>query len=239
MLTSLLAVPIAISFFNPFPFPSLNPFPFPTNTPEASSTPEPSATPTPSTSATPAPSISTAVEIDDVDPSSANFMQEFTLTGFNFGSTTGSVNFRASNQSYPSGGAPIVSWSDTEVKAIVPAVKKGSYRIQLITSNNKKSNEVKFTVKNGQPIVNSSSIKSLNGEYELTFQGTEFGTKRGSIDIYVGNSSNLAGNGIIKYWSSSKIRFELPNLPHQEYGFQISTSDGRKSSLKYFAVGNQ
>lgn len=238
MLTSLLAVPIAISFFNPFPFPSLKPFPFPSNTPAASATPAPSATPTPSPSQTPAPSITTAVEIDDVEPSSANFMQEFTLTGFNFGSTTGSVNFRASNQGFPSGGAPIVSWSDTEVKAIVPAVKKGYYRIQLITAGSKKSNEVKFTVKNGQPIINSTSIRLLNGEYELVFQGTEFGGRRGSIDIYVGNSSNLAGNGIIKYWSSSRIRFELPALPHQEYGFQISTSDGRKSSFKYFNLGN-
>src|SRR3989338_7908441 len=105
MLTSLLAVPIAISFFNPFPFPSIKPFPFPTSTPAASSTPAPSHTPSPSPSVTPAPSVTTAVEIDDVDPSSANFMQEFTLTGLNFCSTAGSVSFRYYNQSYSSGGA--------------------------------------------------------------------------------------------------------------------------------------
>lgn len=242
MFASLLAVPIAITFFNPFPFPSFNPFPFPTSTPAPSATPSqsPSATPT----ATPFPSpASTAVEIDDIDPSSANFMQEFTISGFNFGSNPGSVSFRYYNQGFPSAAAPIVSWSNNEIKAKVPGVKKGSYRIQVISSDseqssssNKKSNEFRFTVKNGQPLINSTSLRVLNGEYELVFQGTEFGSRRGSVDIYAG--TNLAGNGQIEYWSSSRVRFELPDLPHQEYGFQITTSDGRQSSLKFFTLGN-
>lgn len=239
MFTSLLAVPIAISFFNPFPFPSINPFPFPTNTPAPSAAPSQS----PSSSPTPAPSISTAVEIEDIDPGSANFMQEFTITGFNFGNTPGSVSFRYYNQGFPSGGAPIVSWNQNEIRAKVPAVKKGSYRIQVITSeneqsssSNKKSAEERFTVKNGQPIINSTSVRLLNGEYELVFGGSEFGSRRGSIDIYAGD--NLAGNGIIKYWSSSRVRFELPELPHQEYGFRLTSSDGRQSSFKFFTLGN-
>ncbi|MBI2593806.1 IPT/TIG domain-containing protein [Candidatus Daviesbacteria bacterium] len=232
MFTSLLAVPLALSFFSPFPFPSFKPFPFPTST----ATPAPSAVPSQAPSPTPEPSVTSAVEIIDVEPSSANFMQEFTLTGFNFGSNPGSINFRQYNQSFSSGGAPIVSWNSQEIKAKVPAVKKGSYRIQVTTSENKKSNEDKFTVKNGQPIINSTSLRAVNGEYEFVFQGTEFGSRRGEINIYLGNA--IAGKGIIKYWSSSRVRFEFPPLPHSEYGFQIQTSDGRQSSLKFFTVGN-
>lgn len=234
MFTSLLAVPLAISFFSPFPFPSFKPFPFPSSI----STPAPTSTPVPSIipSATPAPSVTTAVEINNVNPSSANFMQEFTLTGFNFGSNPGSISFRYYSQSYSSGGAPIVSWSSNQIKAKVPAVKKGSYRIQVITSDGKKSNEIKFSVNNGQPIVNSTSIRLLNGEYELVFEGTEFGSRRGEINIYA--DSNIEAKGIIKYWSSSRVRFALPNLPHREYGFQIQASDGRQSSLKFFTLGN-
>lgn len=163
-------------------------------------------------------------------------MQEFILTGFNFGANPGSISFRYYTQSYSSGGAPIVSWGNNEIHAKVPAVKKGSYLIQVITSDKKKSNEIKFSVLNGQPTITSTSLSINNGDYELVFQGTEFGSKRGSIDIYVG--SNLAGNGVIGYWSSSRIRFTIPSLPHQEYGFQITTSDGRKSSFKFFTVGN-
>lgn len=234
MFTSLLAVPIAISFFSPFPFPSFKPFPFPTST----ATPAPSAVPsqTPSPTITPAPSVTTAVEIDDVNPSSANFMQEFTLTGFNFGQNPGSISFRNFNQGFSSGGAPIVSWSDQEIKAKIPAVKKGYYRIQVITADAKKSNEIKFTVKNGQPVINSTSLRAVNGEYEFVFQGTEFGSRRGEVSIYLG--STIAGKGIIEYWSSSRVRFEFPPLPHAEYGFQIQTSDGRQSSFKFFTVGN-
>lgn len=163
-------------------------------------------------------------------------MEEFTLTGFNFGSSPGSVSFRYYTQNYLSGGAPIISWSSSEIKAKVPAVKKGYYRIQVITADGKKSNEIKFTVRNGQPTVNSTSINALNGKYELTFQGTEFGYSRGEINIYAQNS--VIAKGIIKYWSSSRIRFEVPSLPIQEYGFQIQASDGRQSSLKYFTLGN-
>ncbi len=219
----------AQGFFN---FPSIRPFPFPSKTPKPTETPEPTSTPT----ATPAPTpVSTKFEITDVDPSSANFMEEFTIYGTNFGAGAGSVSFRYYTQSFSSGGAPIVSWSNTEIKARVPALKKGSYRIQVIRADGQKSNEEKFSVKNGQPIINSNSIVVKNGEYEMTFQGTEFG-RRGSIDIYNGDS--LAGNGIIKSWSSSRIRFDLPTLPHHEYGFQITTADGRKSSMRFFTVGN-
>lgn len=219
-----------------FSFPSIKPFPFPSKTPKPSKTPEPttnpSSTPTPTPSPTP---VSTKFEITNVDPSAANFMEEFTIFGSNFGTNPGSVSFRAYNQSFSSGGAPIVSWTNSEIKAKVPALRKGSYRIMVIRADGQKSNEERFSVKNGQPIVNSNSIKVENGEYEMTFQGTEFG-KRGSIDIY--NGSDLAAQGIIRSWSTSRIRFELPSLPRHEYGFQITTADGRKSSLRFFTVGN-
>ena len=214
------------------PFPSFRPFP--TKTPKPTQNPTPSATPV--ASATPTPSSAPAqLEIEDVDPSSANFMEEFVIYGGGFGSAPGSVSFRYYRNSYISGGAPIVSWEDDQIVAKVPALAKGSYRIQVMTADNKKSNEIRFSVKNGQPIINSSSISNVNGEFELTFQGTEFG-RRGSIDIYSG--PDLVGNGIIKSWSSSRVRFELPALPNHEYGFQITTADGRKSSLKFFTVGN-
>ena len=162
-------------------------------------------------------------------------MEEFTVFGAGFGTNTGNISFRYYNQGYLSGNALIVSWSDSEITAKVPAVKKGSYRIQVMTSDGKKSNEVRFSVKNGRPIINSTSFSNSNGEIEITFGGREFG-RRGSIDIY--NGSNLAGNGVIEYWSSSRVRFEVPSLPENEYGFQITTSDGRKSSFKYFTAGN-
>lgn len=236
MFTSLLAVPIAITFLNPFP--SLRPFTFPgsSQTPAPTATPAPSVSPTQNPASTPAPTVNSEVEIEDVDPSSANFMQEFTLTGFNFGANPGSVSFRYYTQNYVTAAAPVVTWSNNEIKAKVPAVKKGYYRIQVITENGKKSGEVKFTVKNGQPVINSTSVSVINGVYEFTFQGLEFGSSRGGINIYSGQS--LAGKGVIKYWSSSKVRFGLPALPNGEYGFQIQTSDGRLSSLKYFTAGN-
>jgi hypothetical protein len=163
-------------------------------------------------------------------------MQEFTLKGQNFGDTIGSVSFRYYTQNYSSGGAPIISWSNNEIHAKVPGVKKGYYRIMVVTADNKKSQEVRFTVNNGQPIVNSTSISLVNGKYEMIFQGVEFGYKKGIVNIYSNN--NIISSGIINYWSDSRVRFSLPNLFHAQYGFQIQASDGRQSSFKFFTVGN-
>lgn len=214
--------------FPSFNFPSIKPFPLPSKTPKSSKVPDPTTIPSPAP-------VSTKFEITEVDPSSGNYMQEFTIYGTNFGGGTGSVNFRLNNQSFSSGSAPIISWSNSEIKARVPAIAKGSYRIQVVNADGHKSNEKKFSVKNGIPVVNSNSIVARDGEIEMTFVGKEFG-KRGSIDIYDG--STLAGHGILRSWSSSKIRFDLPDLPRKQYGFQITTADGRKSPLRMFIVGN-
>jgi len=223
--------------FSSFNFPAFSTFPFPSKTPKPTPTSQPSSTPVPSSPASiPSSSpVPTVLEIDDIDPTSADFMEEFIIYGGGFGTTPGSVNFRNPNQSFSSGGAVVVSWSEDEITATVPALKKGSYRIQVVTSDNKKSAEEKFTVRNGQPIINSTSLSNNNGKWELTFQGSEFG-RRGTMDIYKGDS--FSTKGIIKSWTSSRIRFEIPAIPHGEYGFQITTADGRKSSLKFFTVGN-
>lgn len=221
--------PSSSGVFGNFPFPSIKPFP--SKTPQPSNLP--SSTPNPSASSTPNPS--TKLEILDIDPSSANYMDEFTIEGTAFGGTQGSVSFRASGQNYVSAGAQIVSWDNNKIKAKIPAVKKGTYYIQVVTSEGKKSNEERLSVKNGQPIIVSTSLNAVNGNYELTFQGTEFG-RRGTINIY--NGSSLVGTGVIRSWSSSRIRFNVPNLPRKEYGFQIVTSDGRQSALRMFTVGN-
>lgn len=215
----------------PSNFPSTGNFPFPSKTPRPSSS-APASTAVPST--TPVPT--TVFEIIDIEPSSVNFDQEFRIYGTNFGASGGSVNFRLSSQSFSSGAAPIVSWSNTEIVAKVPGLKKGSYRVQIVRADGQKSNEEKLSIKNGLPTINSTSISAVNGKYELTFQGTEFGTRRGTMNIYDG--STLVGTGIIRSWSSSRVRFDLPNLPRKNYGFQILTSDGRKSALQFFTVGN-
>lgn len=215
----------------PSNFPSTGNFPFPSKTPKPSS----SATPAPTGAPTATPIPTTVFEIIDVDPSSANFDETFTIYGTNLG-TSGSVNFRLASQSFSSGSAPIVSWGQNQITAKVPGLKKGSYRIQVVRQDGQKSNEEKFSIKNGMPTINFTSISAVNGEFELTFQGTEFGTRRGTMNIYDG--STLVGTGIIKSWSSSRVRFDLPNLPRKNYGFQIVTSDGRKSALQFFSVGN-
>ena len=218
---------------NPFgsSFPSTGNFPFPSKTPKPSA----SATASPTTAPTSTPAPTTVFEITDIEPSSANFDQEFTIYGTNLG-TSGSVNFRLSSQSFSSGSAPIVSWGQNQIKVKVPALKKGSYRVQVVRSDGQKSNEERFSIKAGQPVVNSNSIQAVNGKYELTFQGSEFGSRRGVVNIYDG--STLVGTGIIKSWSSSRVRIDLPTLARKQYGFQIQTADGRKSSVQFFTVGN-
>ena len=225
MLSKILIVLFVVLFITPtsahalsFPKPSFFNFP---SFPSASSTPKPSFTPNPQ-----------GVDLQVIEPTTVNFSQTFTLKGKNFGAAQGSVRFYIRGNSLPSAAAPIVSWSDTEIKATVPAVQGNSYYdVAVKKSDNKLTNKLRVRVKYGQPLINSTSFVNQNGEIIITLSGRDFNSKDGKIVFY--NSSNaVVGEGEIDSWSNSRIRFTPPTLPTGDYKYQIQTADGRLSSLK-------
>lgn len=206
---------------------------------KVSSAPKVSAVP--STNPAVSPSTTTSsntkssdMRINEVNPTSGNFMQTITLKGNNFGNSAGSVVFYA-NSSSPSGGGPIESWSDTEVRFKVPAVK-GNTDYQLeVSAGGKMSNRIGFKVINGQPQLNSVSPNPAPG-LSITLSGTELGSSNGAVTFYEGG--NPAGTCSITSWNDSQITCTIPaNLTQgKEYGLQITTADSRQTSFKYYQL---
>jgi len=78
--------------------------------------------------------------IDTIDPSMGlAIAQEITITGMAFGSAPGRVVFSHELTYWSGPSAPIVSWSDTVIKARVPIGGAGQY-VSVITADEKKTN---------------------------------------------------------------------------------------------------
>lgn len=204
--------------------------------PKASAAPSTNPAVSPSTTTTSSNTNSSDMRVNEVNPTSGNFMQTITLKGNNFGNSAGSVAFYGTSSS-PSGGGPIESWSNTEIKVKVPAIR-GNTDYQLeVSAGGKTSNRIGFKVINGQPQLNSVSPNPASG-ISITLSGSELGSSNGTVTFYEGG--NPAGTCSIASWSDSQISCTVPaNLTQgKEYGLQITTSDGRQTSFKYYTFGN-
>ncbi len=131
-------------------------------------------------------------------------------------------------------GAPIVYWSDTVVKFTVPFVAKGNYQIEAQTSDGRKSNRVSLTVTAAQPTISSLYTYNLSWGGYFIIYGQDLG-KSGKINLYNTNSNVPFYNATILSWSDSLIIGQIsPKVGgNATYGFQVSTSDNRQSSLIY------
>lgn len=203
------------------------------NTPLFKNTFAPS--PTPTTTQNPSQS---SVKLDSISPNPTKSGDTITLKGSGFGSSGQYVIF-TNPQGFTSG-AGIISWSDTEIKAYVPPTK-GENKVQVEGSTGVKSNVYTLQVTSGQPYFASIGPSNVKPGGEITVNGDEFGDSKGEINFYKpDNISSASGGSVIYSWTNTEIKANVPGIlaPNQEYGIQVVTADGRKSSFKYYQVGN-
>lgn len=190
--------------------------------------------PTLAPSPTPVPSNP---RIDSISPSSGPSGQDIAIKGSLFGGEMGTVRMCLSgNCNYN----PVVdSWSNTEIKARVSGMitQAGAYDVSVVTKNNITSNWVSFTVTAGQPIINNISPSNISPALNITLSGSNFGS-RGQVNFYK-NYPALSGTGNIESWSSTQIVVTIPGSldGNTEYGIEVVSGEGSKSSFKYYTVG--
>jgi hypothetical protein len=131
--------------------------------------------------------------ITSISPTSAYPGNQVTINGTNFGTAQGSGSVWLGNKLAGS----IVSWSDTQIVAVVAATAlSGSAQVQ---QNGVWGNSVTFTVI--QPNITSISPSTGYPGTQVTFTGTNFGATQGSGSVWLGNK--LAGS--IVSWSNTQI----------------------------------
>lgn len=218
---------------NPLPLKPLNsPLPPSTITPLAT---KPTIKPSPTPSKI-SPTSSPSTEIKSISPTSANFGAQITLTGSGFGQAKGGVTFYNQNGGNPYG-APILSWTDTSIRATVPFVAgHQKYQIEVSIANGSRSNRLSFEVLEGQPRIDSFT-SSYPGGF-ITITGQNFGSSQGKVIFDDGSGQKLAECVFLYFatWSDSKIDCGLPSTLESgvEYGLQVITNDNHESSFKYF-----
>lgn len=220
----------------------------PTATPSAIPTPntvikvQPKSSPVPSTSAT---VYSSRVKLESISPNIAGSGEEIKLLGSGFNTVMGKVYLYNQILGPSTIFAEVIPnrWTDTEIKITVPpAVGGQTISVEVVHKDGIKSNRVQFQIKGGQPRIDGFSPNNAQPLQEITISGKEFGSS-GSVNIHKTDSGDISSPYAqcqITYWTDTLIRCNLPSTVNNgtEYGIEIVSSDNRRSSFKYYKVGN-
>lgn len=136
--------------------------------------------------------------IVSINPTAAKLGTEVTITGYNFGATQGSsfVSF------YKANGSSFVSWSDTEIKLLIPTTAN-SGKVS-VTVGNVRSNEVFLSIIPEITTINPNTEKIAG---QVTITGLGFNDARGTSIV------SFAGADVSDYmsWSSTSIIVKVPS----------------------------
>lgn len=103
--------------------------------------------------------VETSPKIGNIAPSMAIPANTITIDGRGFGNTAGSVQI-GSNK------ATIESWSDEEIKAVIPSMKAGIYNVTVISSGNVTSNiSDRFEVLSGPQVAVRFKVNNATTSY--------------------------------------------------------------------------
>lgn len=216
--------------------------PSPISTPTAILKTQPKSSPTSSPTAV----YSSSVKLDSISPNSANAGEEIRLLGSGFGTVTGKVYLYNQILGPSTIFADVIPnrWTDTEIKITVsPAVGGQTINVEVIHKDGTKSNRTQFQIKGGQPRMDVISPNNAQPLQEITISGKEFGANGGSVNIHKTDSGDISSPYVqcqINSWADTSIKCKLPSTVNNgtEYGFEIVSSDNRRSSFKYYKVGS-
>lgn len=120
--------------------------------------------------------------------------------------------------------AEVVSWSDTQVQAMIPTGAVAGYAgiVQHgLTSNGR------YFIPSAQPVVSSASVRAAIVGSSVTLTGTGFGSVPGSV-IQAGVRFNA------ETWSDTQVTFTVP--PTVRSGYVGVVANGIVSNGKYLAI---
>ncbi len=162
--------------------------------------------------------------INSIEPTQVIAGDEMLIKGKNFGATQGTSKVHFDNiiaDTY-------LSWSDTEIKVIVPAITS-SGKLKVVTEN-KSSNEFSYTIDNGPRIFSVGNGRAYIDQ-EIEVKGLNFGNSKGKVSF----------NGVdaitISKWNDTLIMVTVPQNATTG-DVIVTTSDNKKSKGFYFTIAS-
>jgi RHS repeat-associated protein len=163
------------------------------------------------------------VVVNNVSPARGLAGTQFQINGSGFGATQGASTLRFATYYAPT----VVTWSDTQITATVPAVAQSGSIVVTVGSVASNSN-VNFTVV--APLITSVSPSSGPVGTQVQINGSGFGTTQGgsSVGFY-------GGSAPIVSWSDSQVVVTVPTSAVT--GLVTATVNGLVSNQTiYFTV---
>jgi hypothetical protein len=169
--------------------------------------------------------IPSVPHIISISPTSGPAGTLVTITGSNFGSTQSSstITFGATP-------ATVSSWSDTQIKAIVPSLSAGTYDV-VVTTSAGISNSVVFTLGGSIATPHITSIAPTSGPVGtlITITGANFGIIQDFSTVKF-DSTPIPQNNILS-WNDTQIQITIPQLLAKNYSVVVATNAGTSNTV--------
>lgn len=170
--------------------------------------------------------------------------QTLAISGRYFGPSTGP------GRSVTIGATPLTtinSWTDSAISVQIPATAVGFEGDAVITVNNAAGSDNKpipveaapppeggsGATPGGTPSITSNNPDPAKDNQNVTLNGTNFGTARGQIKLYSGNSPVTIST--ISYWGASNVTFTIP-INTVSCNVELLTSTGLSSGLYWLDI---
>lgn len=160
-----------------------------------------------------------------INPSKVLPGDNTTITGKNFGNDRGESKIYFNDMQVET----YVSWSNTEIKVIVPNIT-GNGVIKLV-SGTKTSNSLEFYYDNGPRIISAGAGKAYVDQ-EIEIKGINFGNSKGSVEFNGTPATNITT------WTSTSIKVIVPQNATTG-NLIVKTSDGKTSNPFYFTISTK
>ena len=168
-----------------------------------------------------------AVVIESLSPTSGPVRTSVAITGYGFGSSTGSKVYFGSVE------AEWNLWSNTRIDCFVPNISPGTVQVKVVNGTGT-SNGADFTVTSSPPSLSSVSPSSGPAGTQVTLSGSNFGSSRGSSYVLFGSTQATTYDS----WSDTRIVCRVPSLPAGTVQVKVVTAGGTSNGLDFLVSVN-
>jgi hypothetical protein len=183
-------------------------------------------------------SVNSAPHLDDIEPGSGPVGQYVTLTGTNFGTSPGKVEFISGAYSALGGvdfppACGNAYWTDTSVTVTVPdGLPLGDVDVKLTRADAVDSdNTLPFTITTGNPSAGICRINPTSGPVGTSYEidGERLGTDQGRVVFW----NNVDASSLISAWDDGRVAGTVPADAATGEVYAVSAAASQSNPLNF------
>jgi len=152
--------------------------------------------------------------ISSLTPKIGTVGTEVTISGSNFGSTQNGSEIKIGLNASSTLTLTPLSWSDSEIKVILPELSiVGDYAFYITVNSIEAVSTDKFSyVSSFSPFISTVTPSQVQTEETITIAGVNFGTIQASSKVWIGANINSRSEITSQSWSETEVTVIIPNF---------------------------